>query len=202
MARRCCVPVGEGLDEDFFVVGSHHSCQAQPFWRNRSRVIGSNLLAQPCSSPLPVEGDKDKDERRDIVAQGLKRFEGIGKVAPPQPAIERLSGLVVNVLACNPNAYTLNGTNCYLVGNGEKRILIDCGEIDFGQEEFQLNLDKAMENNGVKGLEMILVTHLHTDHVSLRLLAGCVVYDFVVCGTGTVSGVEWQRYRSDGVRCL
>ena len=34
------------------------------------------LVCTPCSSP----------PRRNIVAEGMKRFEGIGKISPPQPS--------------------------------------------------------------------------------------------------------------------
>mmetsp|Transcript_4722 Transcript_4722/g.5475 ORF Transcript_4722/g.5475 Transcript_4722/m.5475 type:complete len:407 (+) Transcript_4722:890-2110(+) len=93
----------------------------------------------------------------------MKRFE-IEKTAPPQPAVEHLSERVICVLGANPSHYTLNGTNCYLVGTGKKRILIDTGEAEYGNAKFLENLDKTMKEVGCEGLDMILITHLHGDH--------------------------------------
>ena len=112
--------------------------------------------------------------RRNIIAKGQKRFEGIGKIAPPQPSIERLSSRVINVLGMNPAPYTLNGTNCYVVGTGSKRILIDTGNpsaselaFPFGRqdahEQFIKNLKRLMVDENFE-IELILVTHLHFDH--------------------------------------
>ena len=120
--------------------------------------------------------DINSYERRDIIAKGQKRFEGISKIAPPQPAIERLSERVINVLGMNPAPYTLNGTNCYIVGTGNKRILIDTGnptnaEFTFGRQAmnvdphqlFVTNLKNLMLEENFT-LELILITHLHFDH--------------------------------------
>jgi glyoxylase-like metal-dependent hydrolase (beta-lactamase superfamily II) len=114
----------------------------------------------PTGAPLGVKSYA----KRNIVAKGMSRFEGIAKVAPPQPDIERLSERVINILAHNPSPYTLNGTNCYLVGTGSKRILIDTGEWGRGQPEFLADLEKCMSEVGCTGLSMILITHMHGDH--------------------------------------
>eukprot|EP00930_Biecheleria_cincta_P075504 TRINITY_DN62678_c0_g1_i1.p1 TRINITY_DN62678_c0_g1~~TRINITY_DN62678_c0_g1_i1.p1 ORF type:complete len:164 (+),score=24.49 TRINITY_DN62678_c0_g1_i1:302-793(+) len=99
----------------------------------------------------------------------MSRFEGISKRPPPQPNIERLSDRIINILGMSPSAYTLNGTNCYLVGTGLRRILIDAGESPAfgGQEQFDAflcNMEQALSQEGCTGLEMIIVTHLHADH--------------------------------------
>ena len=88
----------------------------------------------------------DSYEKRDIVAVGMQRFQ-LSKVAPSQPDVERLSPRVISILGQNPSPYTLNGTNCYLVGTGASRVLIDTGEGHFMPEsetKFVANLRRVL----------------------------------------------------------
>lgn len=80
---------------------------------------------------------------------------------PELPPIKRVSDRVVRILGMNPSAFTLQGTNTYLVGTGPSRWLIDTGE---GRREYVHLLRQAMEDEGVTGLEGILLTHHHGDH--------------------------------------
>lgn len=175
----CCRPVSSD-DPDAF--DGRCFCRAiAPPKNSRS----SALTCQPCSATVDANADAQKSRfelvkgrwgdskedqftkpdgaRRDVVATGMNRFE-IGKDAPPQPAWEQLSPNVICVLAFNPSAFTLNGTNCYLVGTGKKRILIDTGEREFGAAEFLETLQKCMDANGIEELQEILITHWHHDH--------------------------------------
>ena len=97
------------------------------------------------------------DGRRDIVPAGMRRFEKLGDDVPVQPPWERLSPRVLCVLAANPNAFTLNGTNCYLVGTGRRRVLIDTGEESIGHKQFMATLCECMRANGIDGLQAIRV---------------------------------------------
>lgn len=62
---------------------------------------------------------------------------------------------------------TLNGTNCYLVGTGTKRVLIDtAGPMPGPESNFQTfieNLGATLEKEACS-IERILITHGHTDH--------------------------------------
>jgi glyoxylase-like metal-dependent hydrolase (beta-lactamase superfamily II) len=114
--------------------------------------------ATSSANDVYVEGAK-----RNIVARGMKRFEA-KKRAPPQPAFEIISPRIASCLGQNPSDFTLNGTNCYLVGTGDSRILIDTGDEGYGTEEFVANLRECMQTVGCKRIELIVVTHMHSDH--------------------------------------
>ena len=60
-----------------------------------------------------------------------------------------LSDRVAVALGGNPSAYSLHGTNTYLVGTGAGRILIDTGE---GRPEYIGTLERAMAAVGHRGV--------------------------------------------------
>jgi len=80
---------------------------------------------------------------------------------PHLPDIERLSPRVIRVLGGNPSKFTLQGTNCYLVGQGPKRILIDTGE---GNRIWPPLLKKALNDEDLS-IDQVILTHWHPDHV-------------------------------------
>ena len=56
----------------------------------------------------------------------------------------------------------MTGSNTYLVGSGKRRILIDTGE---GAEDYPEAVAEAMRQVGCEGLQDIIVTHWHHDHL-------------------------------------
>jgi ribonuclease/clavin/mitogillin len=65
-------------------------------------------------------------------------------------------------LGQNPGAFTGPGTNTYLIGTGAQRILLDPGE---GNERYLPVLERALEHAGCTGIQEIVLTHGHPDHM-------------------------------------
>merc|ERR1712142_709680 len=74
--------------------------------------------------------------------------------------IQRLSTNVVKLLANNASPMTNTGTNCYLIGSGSSRILIDTGSPDDGSCRDALS---KFPQPALK-IEKIICTHWHPDH--------------------------------------
>ncbi|XP_039281162.1 endoribonuclease LACTB2 isoform X2 [Nilaparvata lugens] len=86
----------------------------------------------------------------------------IPKMTTVLPAISKLTTRVIRVLGSNPGPMTLQGTNSYIVGTGDRRILIDTSEPQI--PEYSDTLKGVLTNEKVQ-LEHIILTHWHHDHV-------------------------------------
>ncbi|KAJ5308739.1 hypothetical protein PENANT_c013G06043 [Penicillium antarcticum] len=80
---------------------------------------------------------------------------------PCLPAVTQLSPEVVRIMGGNPGDMQLQGTNTYLVGNGQSRILVDTGE---GCPIWLKTLVEYLDKNQLK-ISYVLLTHWHSDHV-------------------------------------
>lgn len=93
-------------------------------------------------------------------------------MAPPSPPNTMIgltlpetsvwSERVVVALGKNPGLFTGPGTNTFLVGTGRRRILLDTGD---GRPEYLPVLERALERAGCDGLQEIVLTHGHPDHI-------------------------------------
>ena len=73
------------------------------------------------------------------------------------------SPLVTSVLGQNPGMFTGPGTNTYLVGNGRRPLLLDTGQ---GVAAYRPVLEAACrETRPCDGLDAIVLTHDHPDHI-------------------------------------
>jgi glyoxylase-like metal-dependent hydrolase (beta-lactamase superfamily II) len=78
------------------------------------------------------------------------------------PDVDLWSDRVAVALGQNPGPITGPGTNSYLIGTGSHRILLDPGE---GAEGYLAVLEKALDRAGCEGIQEIVVTHAHRDHM-------------------------------------
>jgi glyoxylase-like metal-dependent hydrolase (beta-lactamase superfamily II) len=78
------------------------------------------------------------------------------------PDVDRWSDRVVVALGQNPGIFTGPGTNTYLIGTGKRRILLDTGQ---GRDAYLPILDTALEQAGCEGIQEIVLTHGHEDHI-------------------------------------
>lgn len=76
------------------------------------------------------------------------------------PKVTRLSTRIIRILGLNPSTHTLQGTNTYLVGTGNKRILIDTGE---GNSSYEKLLSSVIQKENVT-ISTVLLSHWHHDH--------------------------------------
>lgn len=77
------------------------------------------------------------------------------------PEVERLSPSCIRILGGNPGKFTLQGTNTYLIGKGNRRLLIDSGE---GKPSWIAAVKSTLEQENAT-VDSLLITHWHHDHV-------------------------------------
>ncbi|KAI1826587.1 putative metallo-beta-lactamase domain protein [Xylaria intraflava] len=77
------------------------------------------------------------------------------------PEVERLSPACIRILGGNPGKFQLQGTNTYLVGTGQRRLLVDTGE---GKPSWLAALKRVLEEEKAT-VQTALLTHWHHDHV-------------------------------------
>jgi glyoxylase-like metal-dependent hydrolase (beta-lactamase superfamily II) len=106
-----------------------------------------------------------------------------------QPEVSVWSERVAVALGMNPGLFTGPGTNTYLVGTGRRRILLDTGD---GRPEYLPVLERTLARAGCDGLQEIVLTHGHPDHIGGAV---AVIERF---GPLRVSKLEWpgndERY--------
>ncbi|CZR57526.1 probable metallo-beta-lactamase domain protein [Phialocephala subalpina] len=76
------------------------------------------------------------------------------------PEVEKLSPRIIRILGGNPGKFTLQGTNTYIVGTGQQRLLIDTGE---GKPAWIANIKDVLKKENIS-LSKAIITHWHHDH--------------------------------------
>ena len=59
---------------------------------------------------------------------------------------------------------TLCGTNCYLLGKGRSRVLVEAGDDTGANDVFKSNLSQFLDEQKIE-LSHIFITHAHHDHL-------------------------------------
>lgn len=90
------------------------------------------------------------------------KLSGVSRALAPLPLVDELAPGVVRVLGCNPSRMTLQGTNTYLLGAGEERVLIDASD---GNDAHVAALLDVCARLGVARISHLLLTHGHYDHI-------------------------------------
>jgi glyoxylase-like metal-dependent hydrolase (beta-lactamase superfamily II) len=79
------------------------------------------------------------------------------------PDVDVWSARVAVVLGQNPGPFTGPGTNTYLIGTGRRPLLLDTGQ---GLPQYLPLLERGVrETRGGDGLQEIVLTHGHADHI-------------------------------------
>jgi endoribonuclease LACTB2 len=95
----------------------------------------------------------------------ILKFTGtIPKNLPSLVKDEQVSERCFRLLGLNPGSHTLHGTNCYLVGTGTTKILIDSGESKTAKIWVKYILDEILPKSNTTQISHILLTHGHYDH--------------------------------------
>ncbi|KAI8089518.1 beta-lactamase-like protein [Halteromyces radiatus] len=81
---------------------------------------------------------------------------------PSLPDFEQLSDRVWRVMGLNPSSFCLQGTNTYLIGLGNRKILIDTGEGELGYLPLLRQSLKTISPDAF--ISDILISHCHHDH--------------------------------------
>ena len=108
--------------------------------------------------------------------------------------MQRISKLVIQIPGFNPGPKTLAGNNLYLIGNTNKRTLIDTGESD-NMDCFNA-IKSTIESENAE-IDKILLTHWHPDHVG-----GLSKIKAELCPNAQVFKADLKRCENDFISAL
>ncbi|XP_073995258.1 endoribonuclease LACTB2 [Rhodnius prolixus] len=77
-------------------------------------------------------------------------------------AVTKITPRIIRILGFNPGLMTLQGTNTYVIGNGQRRILLDTGE--FNKPDYVCALKNVLSEERIN-LSDIIISHWHLDHI-------------------------------------
>ena len=77
---------------------------------------------------------------------------------------QRLRDFIYHIPGENPSEFTLCGTNCFVVGSGINRIMIESGDYPERNQKFLENFNKFITDFSQIRIKSIFITHAHHDH--------------------------------------
>ena len=77
---------------------------------------------------------------------------------------QKLKDYIVHLPVDNPGNMTLRGTNCYIIGRGQVRTIVDPGDLPERNASFLKNFSEYLTKNPDFNINRILITHAHADH--------------------------------------
>jgi endoribonuclease LACTB2 len=77
---------------------------------------------------------------------------------------QKLRDFIYHIPGDNPSTFTLCGTNCFVVGQGKDRVMIESGDYPESNKLFLENFNKFMDDFAGIQISKIFITHAHHDH--------------------------------------
>ena len=77
---------------------------------------------------------------------------------------QKLRDYIYHIPGENPSLFTLCGTNCFVVGRGTNRVMIEAGDYPERNQIFLENFNRFLLDFSHVNIEKIFITHGHYDH--------------------------------------
>jgi endoribonuclease LACTB2 len=77
---------------------------------------------------------------------------------------QKLRDFIYHIPGENPSQFTLCGTNCFVVGRGPKRVMIEAGDYPERNTLFLENFGRFLTDFKGVSIDRIFITHGHFDH--------------------------------------
>ena len=77
---------------------------------------------------------------------------------------QKLKDFIYHIPGENPSPATLCGINCFILGTGQSRVMIEAGDYPERNEKFLENFTRFMNDFSSISIDKIFITHAHWDH--------------------------------------
>jgi glyoxylase-like metal-dependent hydrolase (beta-lactamase superfamily II) len=77
---------------------------------------------------------------------------------------QKLRDLIYHIPGENPSPFSLCGTNCFVIGKGPSRVMIESGDFPEYNSKFLQNFLTFLDDSSGISIDKIFITHAHHDH--------------------------------------